>query len=247
LHLRDPLQENSFAYGKCASERSRWDPDTFGSTAQNWNPAGLGVFAYNLRFPGQYYLAESGLHYNYFRDYDPQTGRYVESDPIGLEGGVGTYTYVKNDPLRNADPYGLIKWKGEMYSALAAWIGGASAFHFDLKSDCINGKYAYVYVNAKAVIAGIGANVTGGAGPIEFDDGNSNIEPQGLQGTFRIFSAGAGIGLTYGWAYVQLGGAFSTPDIKPAPSIGFDASVVGGIGKSKLTHVEIKDCSCALN
>ncbi|RMK76117.1 hypothetical protein IPC84_28670, partial [Pseudomonas aeruginosa] len=37
----------------------------------------------NLRFPGQYYDAESGLHYNYFRDYDPETGRYVESDPIG--------------------------------------------------------------------------------------------------------------------------------------------------------------------
>jgi RHS repeat-associated protein len=85
----------------------RWDPDTFGSTAQNWNPAGLGVFAYNLRFPGQYYLAESGLHYNYFRDYDPQTGRYLESDPIGLTGGINTYGYVAANPLHIADPLGL--------------------------------------------------------------------------------------------------------------------------------------------
>ena len=131
-----------------------------------------------------------------------------------------------------------------MYSALAAWGGGGAAFHFDRKSDCINGKYAYVYVSAKAAIAGLGANVTGGAGPIEFDDGNSDIEPQELQGTFRVFSAGAGAILTYGWAYVQLGDAFSTPDLKPAPSIGFDASIVGGIGKSKLTHVEIKNCGC---
>jgi len=41
----------------------------------------------NLRFPGQYYDVETELHYNYFRDYDPTIGRYVESDPIGLEGG----------------------------------------------------------------------------------------------------------------------------------------------------------------
>ncbi|GHS81130.1 hypothetical protein PAGU2196_19640 [Pseudomonas sp. PAGU 2196] len=44
----------------------------------------------NLRFPGQYYDAESGLHYNYFRGHDPQTWRYVESDPIGLSGGLNT-------------------------------------------------------------------------------------------------------------------------------------------------------------
>ena len=42
----------------------------------------------NLRFPGQYYDQETGLHYNYFRTYDPETGRYVESDPIGLGGGL---------------------------------------------------------------------------------------------------------------------------------------------------------------
>ena len=65
----------------------RWDPDTFGSLAPNTNPAGLGTFIYNLRFPGQYALPESGLYYNYFRDYDPTMGRYVESDPIGLRGG----------------------------------------------------------------------------------------------------------------------------------------------------------------
>jgi RHS repeat-associated protein len=88
----------------------RWDPDTFGSVTPNTNPAGLGVFNYNLRFPGQYYLPESGLFQNYYRDYDPQTGRYIESDPIGLRGGINTYAYTGNNPLLWSDPYGLRPW-----------------------------------------------------------------------------------------------------------------------------------------
>ena len=61
----------------------------------------------NLRFAGQYEDQETGTHYNYLRDYDPETGRYVTSDPIGLKGGVNTYAYVGGDPLRHIDPLGL--------------------------------------------------------------------------------------------------------------------------------------------
>jgi len=63
----------------------------------------------NILFPGQYYDSESGLNYNYFRTYDPDTGRYITSDPIGLAGGVNTYTYVENDPINWIDPLGLVK------------------------------------------------------------------------------------------------------------------------------------------
>lgn len=61
----------------------------------------------DLRFPGQLLDRETGLHYNYFRDYNPQTGRYTQSDPIGLEGGVNTFVYVDNNPVSNIDPDGL--------------------------------------------------------------------------------------------------------------------------------------------
>ncbi|NDP42121.1 MAG: hypothetical protein GZ089_05285 [Aromatoleum sp.] len=86
----------------------QWDnTDPFGANAANENPAGQGPFKYGLRFPGQYFDAETGTHYNYFRDYDPTLGRYEQSDPIGLKGGASTYGYVRNAPLIRKDPQGL--------------------------------------------------------------------------------------------------------------------------------------------
>jgi RHS repeat-associated protein len=89
---------------------NRWEwanGDPFGNSAPNENPASAGVFTFNLRFPGQYFDAETGKHYNYFRDYDPAIGRYIQSDPLGLSAGLNTYGYVDASPLTGFDPKGL--------------------------------------------------------------------------------------------------------------------------------------------
>jgi len=86
----------------------RADYESFGNTDIKDNPDGDGnSVEFNMRFPGQYYDAESNTHYNLNRTYNPSLGGYLESDPIGLDGGINTFTYVLNNPLKYNDPLGL--------------------------------------------------------------------------------------------------------------------------------------------
>jgi RHS repeat-associated protein len=85
-----------------------WFSDPFGTNLPNENPASLGAFSYNLRFPGQMFDAAAGLHQNYFRDYDPAVGKYIASDLIGLRGGINTYDYVFGNPISRYDQFGLL-------------------------------------------------------------------------------------------------------------------------------------------
>ena len=86
----------------------RWDQaEPFGNNPADENPSGLGAFDLPLRLPGQRYDKETGLAYNMARDYALDTGRYIQSDPIGLTGGINTYAYVGSSPLLRVDPRGL--------------------------------------------------------------------------------------------------------------------------------------------
>jgi RHS repeat-associated protein len=86
----------------------RWDQqEPFGVNVPDENPSGLGAFDLPLRLPGQYFDKETNLAYNMTRDYDASLGRYISSDPIGLAGGLNTYTYVENRPTVFTDPLGL--------------------------------------------------------------------------------------------------------------------------------------------
>jgi RHS repeat-associated protein len=80
----------------------------------------------NMRFPGQYWDHETGTSYNYFRDYEPSLGRYIQSDPIGLGGGINTYVYVNDNPVNYIDPYGLwpfgLPGKGDALKNGPSWV-----------------------------------------------------------------------------------------------------------------------------
>ena len=100
-----------------------WYSDPFGTAMPNEDPDRNGVqLNYNLRFAGQYYDKETGLHQNYFRNYDPATGRYVQSDPIGLAGGINTYAYADNAPTIYTDPLGLWSIGIEGYAGLGGGV-----------------------------------------------------------------------------------------------------------------------------
>jgi RHS repeat-associated protein len=132
----------------------RWDSDPFGVTAEHEGHDGhpdVGThkadedpdhdgqrLVYNLRFPGQYYDKSTGLHYNAFRDYNPVTGRYIESDPIGLAGGINPYAYVRNNPLRYTDPIGLTPEGASNGAAIGASVAAAASIVVDAATGGIN-------------------------------------------------------------------------------------------------------------
>ena len=124
-----------------------WDlkSEAFGNSVPNQNPDGdANLFVFDMRFPGQRYDAATGLNYNYFRDYDAATGRYPQSDPIGLQGGISTYSYVSSTPLIKFDPKGLLSFGPSCSNAQRLFISNeivrlANEIQENTKPNCENG------------------------------------------------------------------------------------------------------------
>jgi RHS repeat-associated protein len=102
----------------------KWDQaEPFGVNIPEDNPSALGAFEFPLRFPGQYADKESGLAYNYFRDFDSTIGRYAQSDPVGLKAGLNTYAYVASASLQWSDKFGLAGEGSGFSTRYGNWCG----------------------------------------------------------------------------------------------------------------------------
>ncbi len=141
----------------------------------NKNPFGEMVTAGSVgehsRFPGQVFDKETGLHYNYIRDYDPALGRYIQSDSIGLQAGLNTYGYALQNPIIYTDPTGEVVpaliacaanpvCAGAVRAGVGALIGGLSATVGALSDPCFDGNLAGV-IGAGALVGGASSFIPG--------------------------------------------------------------------------------------
>ncbi|AYQ29532.1 MULTISPECIES: Ig-like domain repeat protein [unclassified Polaromonas] len=148
----------------------RWDTaEVFGATAPDQNPSGSGTFNFNQRLPGQVFDAESGLFQNWNREYNPRIGRYMQSDPIGLRGGINTYAYVDGNPVVMVDPSGLAgSFVGQLGGSYVPGIGGEG--NVGVFVGTYNGRLDFGFYTQGGISVGVQSpGVSGQVGAINGD------------------------------------------------------------------------------
>jgi RHS repeat-associated protein len=239
----------------------RWDRDPYGGGAPDEDADGNGAFVFfNMRFPGQFADVESGLHYNLRRDYDYRTGRYLESDPMGLDAGINPYAYVDGNPILFSDPSGLIKWTGTVGTLSYVNRYGATGMRFSVDSECKCGVQIHLEVNAIGASVGLGRRATGSIGPVTLNDPWPCPQDDALGGLFEVFSAGVSFGaipipppgpasrigpgkpgIALGVSKIFLGDSISEA-LPPGWSVGRDASIGATLGRAWITSATTKPC-----
>jgi RHS repeat-associated protein len=224
----------------------RWDQaEPFGANPADQDPDANSVaFDLPLRLPGQRYDTETGLYYNYFRDYDPSIGRYGESDPIGLAGGVNTYAYVSGSPLMYVDPSGQLRWFGSFQLDSGGAYVSVMRGRFNLVSECdIDGNRGFATVFGITASLSFGSPYTNTSGYVEFVEGEIRAMERVFWGRFAVTSVGAQAG-KYGGSLttIFLGEAVST---KVKTKSGFDLNAqLRGVGVAEVTNFRRAPCKC---
>jgi len=218
--------------------------DPFG----NEIPGGIKTVENNLRYPGQYFDQETGLHYNMFRNYDPKTGRYIEPDPIGIQKGNNhIFSFAANNPVRFYDPSGLATYTGTVNIQGAGKFGFGGAFMYGIvRTECKNGKFKEGFLTAEFFGGLVGLPIKSSATvSIRQEDNLPGIGSlTSMTGNAVIVSIGAALGIGGYVGALGLGDTKSvglgTVDV--GMQYGLDASAMLMVGKSQVIGIKEKSC-----